>query len=87
MQIIGPYIDFEIWKDVTFVCTILSIKMKPKMTRPRTKHVDHETNLSLFDKRMMDKSEDLKGKYMLLGEIEEKACLFARWVSGGIYVS
>ena len=46
--------------------------MKPKKTRPRTKHVEHVTNLSLFDKRMIDKLEDLKGKYMLLGEIEEQ---------------
>ena len=37
-------------------------KTMPKMTRQRTKHVEHVTNLSPFDKNMIDKSEDLKGK-------------------------
>ena len=33
------------------------------------------TVTSLFDKNMIDKSEDLKGKYMLLGRKKEKARL------------
>ena len=37
-------------------------KTMPKMTRQRTKHVEHVTNLSPFDKNMIDKSEDLKGR-------------------------
>ena len=37
-------------------------KTKPKKTRQITIHVEHVTNLSPFDKSMIDKSEDLNGK-------------------------
>ena len=50
-------------------------KTKPKKTRQRTIHVENVTNLSPFEKSMIDKSEDLKGKQMLLGGKEKKASL------------
>ena len=37
-------------------------KTKFKKTKQRMIHVEHETNLSPFDKNIIDKSEDLKGK-------------------------
>ena len=49
--------------------------MPKKMTRQRTKHVKHVTNLRPFDKKKIDKSEDLKEKRILLRGKEKKARL------------
>ena len=38
------------------------IKTKPKKTGQKTIHLEHVTNLSPFDKSMIAKSEDMKGK-------------------------
>ena len=58
------------------------------MTKQRSIHVEHVTNHSPFDKSMIDMSEVLKGKQMLLGGKEKKArlldCLFKMKGGGGV---
>ena len=51
-------------------------KTKPKNTKQRSIHVEHVTNRSPFDKSMIDKPENLKGKQKLLGGKEKKSRLY-----------